>query len=151
MIHMLLQTVALLNLAGPEGAKAGLALGSAVSAGLIIFYLKRAIDTGWYSLLSPACLAVQQSSRQGLMLMFAILLITVFACCVPACVGKVLGQSPIAMMLLFGAEGDPSAWPGPKAWPAALVLVSFFSVNICFQALLKALDPVVLDNVPPLN
>lgn len=55
------------------------------------------------------------------------------------------------MMPLFGAEGDPSAWPGPKAWPAALVLVSFFSVNICFQALLKALDPVVLDNVPPLN
>lgn len=49
------------------------------------------------------------------------------------------------------AEGDPSAWPGPKAWPASLVLVSFFSVNICFQALLKALDPVVLDNVPPLN
>ncbi len=49
------------------------------------------------------------------------------------------------------AEGDPAAWPGPKAWPASLILVSFFSVNICFQALLKALDPVVLDNVPPLN
>lgn len=52
--------------------------------------------------------------------------------------------------LLF-AEGDPDAWPGPKAWPASLILVSFFSVNICFGALLKALDPVVLDNVPPLN
>lgn len=49
------------------------------------------------------------------------------------------------------AEGDPAAWPGPKAWPASLILVSFFSVNICFGALLKALDPVVLDNVPPLN
>lgn len=50
MTCMLLQTVALLNLAGPDGAKAGLALGSATSAGLIIFYLKRAIDTGGYSL-----------------------------------------------------------------------------------------------------
>lgn len=49
------------------------------------------------------------------------------------------------------AEGDPAEWPGPKAWPASLILVSFFSVNICFGALLKALDPVVLDNVPPLN
>ncbi|KAL3151615.1 hypothetical protein ABBQ38_012607 [Trebouxia sp. C0009 RCD-2024] len=86
-------TVALLNLAGPDGAKAGLALGTATSAGLIALYLKRALDT----------------------------------------------------------EGDPSAWPGPKAWPASLILVSFFSVNICFQALLKALDPVVLDNIAPLN
>lgn len=54
---MLLQTVALLNLAGPDGAKVGLALGSATSAGLIIFYLKRAIDTGWYSLVPHAHLS----------------------------------------------------------------------------------------------
>lgn len=86
-------TVALLNIAGPDGAKAGLALGTVTSAALIALYLKRALDT----------------------------------------------------------EGDPAAWPGPKAWPASLILVSFFSVNICFGALLKALDPVVLDNVPPLN
>lgn len=52
---------------------------------------------------------------------------------------------------LLCAEGDPSAWPGPKAWPASLILVSFFSINICFQALLKALDPVVVDNVPAMN
>lgn len=56
-----------------------------------------------------------------------------------------------AQPLLVNAEGDPDEWPGPKAWPASLILVSFFSVNICFQALLKALDPVVLDNVPALN
>lgn len=60
---MLLQTVALLNLAGPDGAKAGLAVGTATSAGLIIFYLKRALDTGWSSLsaitrlLLPVCVA----------------------------------------------------------------------------------------------
>ncbi|DBA94152.1 TPA: hypothetical protein ACH3X1_001790 [Trebouxia sp. C0004] len=86
-------TVGLLNAAGPDGAKAGLALGTLTSLALIVLYAKRAVDT----------------------------------------------------------EGDPAAWPGPKAWPAALILVSFFSVNICFGALLKALDPVVLDNVPPLN
>ena len=50
-----LQTVALLNLAGPDGAKAGLAVGTATSAGLIAFYLKRALDTGWYSLSALAC------------------------------------------------------------------------------------------------
>lgn len=86
-------TVGLLNAAGPDGAKAGLALGTLTSLALIVLYAKRAVDT----------------------------------------------------------EGDPAAWPGPKAWPASLILVSFFSVNICFGALLKALDPVVLDNVPPLN
>ncbi|KAL0030052.1 hypothetical protein WJX79_003809 [Trebouxia sp. C0005] len=86
-------TVGLLNVAGPDGAKAGLALGTLTSLALVVLYAKRAVDT----------------------------------------------------------EGDPAAWPGPKAWPASLILVSFFSVNICFGALLKALDPVVLDNVPPLN
>ena len=40
------QTVALLNLAGPDGAKAGLVLGTVTSAGLIALYLKRALDTG---------------------------------------------------------------------------------------------------------
>lgn len=86
-------TVGLLNAAGPDGAKAGLAVGTLTSLFLIALYAKRAVDT----------------------------------------------------------EGDPDEWPGPKAWPASLILVSFFSVNICFQALLKALDPVVLDNVPALN
>lgn len=40
------QTVALLNIAGPDGAKAGLALGTVTSAALIALYLKRALDTG---------------------------------------------------------------------------------------------------------
>ena len=50
---MILQTVALLNLAGPDGAKAGLVVGTATSAGLIVLYLKRALDVGTVSLLDP--------------------------------------------------------------------------------------------------
>ena len=41
-----MQTVALLNLAGPDGAKAGLALGTVTSVGLLGLYTKRALDTG---------------------------------------------------------------------------------------------------------
>lgn len=44
--QMLMQTVALLNLAGPDGAKAGLALGTVTSLGLIGLYAKRTLDTG---------------------------------------------------------------------------------------------------------
>lgn len=56
-----MQTVALLNLAGPDGAKAGLALGTATSAGLIALYLKRALDTGW----STACFLLVKGPVQS--------------------------------------------------------------------------------------
>ena len=36
------------------------------------------------------------------------------------------------------AEDDPREWPGPKAWPATLSLISFFAVNVFGQALLRA-------------
>jgi hypothetical protein len=31
------------------------------------------------------------------------------------------------------AEDDPKEWPGPKAWPATLALISFFAVNVFGQ------------------
>ena len=31
------------------------------------------------------------------------------------------------------AEDDPREWPGPKAWPATLALISFFAVNVFGQ------------------
>lgn len=35
----------------------------------------------------------------------------------------------------LAVQGRPGDWPGPQAWPATLALISFFSVNIFFQAL----------------
>jgi hypothetical protein len=34
---------------------------------------------------------------------------------------------------LCDAEDDPKEWPGPKAWPATLALISFFAVNVFGQ------------------
>ena len=31
------------------------------------------------------------------------------------------------------AEDEPKEWPGPKAWPATLALISFFAVNVFGQ------------------
>ena len=52
-----LQTVGLLNVAGPDGAKAGLAVGTLTSLFLIALYAKRAVDTGelWRSALRLYC------------------------------------------------------------------------------------------------
>ena len=36
----------------------------------------------------------------------------------------------------LGAEDDPKEWPGPKAWPATLALISFFAVNVFGQVCL---------------
>jgi hypothetical protein len=41
-------------------------------------------------------------------------------------------------VLVCCAEDDPREWPGPKAWPASLALISFFAVNVFGQALLRA-------------
>ncbi|CAL8466054.1 g5590 [Coccomyxa elongata] len=38
----------------------------------------------------------------------------------------------------FDVEDDPKEWPGPKAWPVSLSLISFFAVNVFGQALLRA-------------
>ena len=43
---LMLQSLAALNFGGPDGAKAGLVLGTVVSAGLLALYIKRTIDTG---------------------------------------------------------------------------------------------------------
>ncbi|CAG9466228.1 unnamed protein product [Pedinophyceae sp. YPF-701] len=31
-------------------------------------------------------------------------------------------------------EGRKDDWPGPKVWPATMLLISFFSANVFFQA-----------------
>ena len=36
------------------------------------------------------------------------------------------------------AEGSSSDWPGPKVWPGTQALISFFCLNIYFQAFLKS-------------
>lgn len=33
------------------------------------------------------------------------------------------------------AEQDDTDWPGPKAWPAGMALISFFALNVFIQAL----------------
>jgi hypothetical protein len=30
---------------------------------------------------------------------------------------------------------DPQFWPGPKAWPAGMMLISFFAFNVFLQGL----------------
>lgn len=30
---------------------------------------------------------------------------------------------------------DDSDWPGPKAWPATMALISFFALNVFIQAI----------------
>ena len=37
------------------------------------------------------------------------------------------------------AEHDPREWPGPKAWPATLALISFFAACVFGQAFIKEL------------
>jgi hypothetical protein len=32
-------------------------------------------------------------------------------------------------------KGDETDWPGPKAWPATMGLISFFALNVFIQAL----------------
>lgn len=38
-----------------------------------------------------------------------------------------------SMITMCNAEDDPKEWPGPKAWPATLALISFFAVNVFGQ------------------
>ena len=45
-MEILLQAVGAINFGGPDAAKAGLALGTATSAGLLALYAKRTLDTG---------------------------------------------------------------------------------------------------------
>ena len=40
-----------------------------------------------------------------------------------------------SLTMSCGAEDDPKDWPGPKAWPATLALISFFAVNVFGQVL----------------
>lgn len=35
---------------------------------------------------------------------------------------------------------NPADWPGAKAWPATMCLISFFSLAVFFQALTAALN-----------
>eukprot|EP01024_Parvocaulis_polyphysoides_P042109 TRINITY_DN3858_c1_g2_i3.p3 TRINITY_DN3858_c1_g2~~TRINITY_DN3858_c1_g2_i3.p3 ORF type:complete len:161 (-),score=15.41 TRINITY_DN3858_c1_g2_i3:137-619(-) len=32
-------------------------------------------------------------------------------------------------------KGSPEDWPGPKVWPGTMTLISFFAINVYFQAL----------------
>ena len=52
---LMLQSLAALNFGGPDGAKAGLVLGTIVSAGLLALYIKRTIDTGQAFAVTHAC------------------------------------------------------------------------------------------------
>ena len=49
------------------------------------------------------------------------------------------------MSTLCNAEDDPKEWPGPKAWPATLALISFFAVNVFGQV-----DACILHHSSPL-
>ncbi|CAL5228429.1 g11563 [Coccomyxa viridis] len=57
--------------------------------------------------------------------------------------GLAVGTTTSAALLLldikraYDVEDDPKEWPGPKAWPATLALISFFAVNVFGQALLR--------------
>lgn len=58
--------------------------------------------------------------------------------------GLALGLLASGILLLsyiqrtLDVEYDPREFPGKKAWPGTLLLISFFSVNIFAQALFKA-------------
>ncbi|KAK9795937.1 hypothetical protein WJX73_008894 [Symbiochloris irregularis] len=60
--------------------------------------------------------------------------------------GLALGLLASAILFLsylrriVDTEHNPRQWPGPKAWPSTLLLISFFSVNIFGQALLKSIQ-----------
>lgn len=59
-----------------------------------------------------------------------------------ACVAG--GLSAAALLAVFvqrikATPYDPSDWPGAKAWPAGMTLISFFELAVFTQALLQAL------------
>jgi hypothetical protein len=40
------------------------------------------------------------------------------------------------LFLLISADEDIAPdWPGPKAWPAVMTLISFFALNVFLQGL----------------
>eukprot|EP01023_Acetabularia_acetabulum_P023210 TRINITY_DN2275_c0_g1_i1.p2 TRINITY_DN2275_c0_g1~~TRINITY_DN2275_c0_g1_i1.p2 ORF type:complete len:169 (-),score=17.71 TRINITY_DN2275_c0_g1_i1:357-863(-) len=56
-------------------------------------------------------------------------------------VGCILGLViSVAMLGLYVrrisvTKGSPEDWPGPKVWPGTMILISFFALNVYFQAL----------------
>ncbi|KAK9827561.1 hypothetical protein WJX74_010499 [Apatococcus lobatus] len=58
--------------------------------------------------------------------------------------GLILGWATSLAMLAYyfkralDTKGSASDWPGPKVWPGTQALISFFCLNIYFQAFLKS-------------
>ncbi|KAF6259004.1 hypothetical protein COO60DRAFT_1638729 [Scenedesmus sp. NREL 46B-D3] len=58
-------------------------------------------------------------------------------------VGLVVGFAVAAGMLAYNTQRalnlqyNDGDWPGPKAWPAGMGLISFFALNVFFQALVQ--------------
>lgn len=61
-------------------------------------------------------------------------------------VGCALGAAVSAYMLYYYAQRvrytpyDPKDWPGEKAWPAVMALISFFELAATFQGLLDGFN-----------
>eukprot|EP00877_Chromochloris_zofingiensis_P001398 jgi/Chrzof1/11259/Cz05g29220.t1 len=64
-------------------------------------------------------------------------------------VGLVAGLVAASAMLFYNVrrfldlEYEDADWPGPKAWPGGMALISFFAVSIFFQALLADMATTV--------
>ncbi|WIA09398.1 hypothetical protein OEZ85_008804 [Tetradesmus obliquus] len=63
--------------------------------------------------------------------------------------GLVLGFAVAAGMLAYNTQRaldlqyNDGDWPGPKAWPAGMGLISFFALNVFFQALVQDISTTV--------
>jgi hypothetical protein len=90
-------------------------------------YQSEAVSGGlkWGCCMSEAALS---SAFGYLIVLRQIVVLSQALCCYLTC---------LRVPLCF-AEDDPKEWPGPKAWPASLSLISFFAVNVFGQALLRA-------------
>ncbi|PRW51126.1 PTS system fructose-specific EIIABC [Chlorella sorokiniana] len=57
-------------------------------------------------------------------------------------VGALAGAAMLSVMIqrVQKTPYNPEDWPGAKAWPATMGLISFFSLNVFFQALRMALE-----------
>ncbi|KAL4444249.1 hypothetical protein ABPG75_011986 [Micractinium tetrahymenae] len=56
-------------------------------------------------------------------------------------VGALVGAAMLTTMIQRTQQTpyNPNDWPGAKAWPATMGLISFFSLSVFFQALVAAL------------
>eukprot|EP01026_Neomeris_dumetosa_P035955 TRINITY_DN2892_c0_g1_i5.p2 TRINITY_DN2892_c0_g1~~TRINITY_DN2892_c0_g1_i5.p2 ORF type:complete len:159 (-),score=19.60 TRINITY_DN2892_c0_g1_i5:279-755(-) len=74
----------------------------------------------------------------GAVILVTLLLLQIESTQTPACI---LGlAASVAMLAVYirrlgVTKGSPEDWPGPKVWPGTMALISFFALNVYFQAL----------------